>query len=255
MLTKARRGECCEFEAWRPDARGEKKWWRISVSPLLEGDGELAGILTVSRDISSHVELREAEQSLALEMRHRLRNAYTIASAIVMQSARHERASQEFAETVCARLADVALSQTRLLDAGAKDWALAELLQTLVAAHGEGAAGIRYAGSAGTSVNGHEAMLIAVVVGELTNNSLKYGALGAQTSVSLSWAVDGKDLILRWREPLRDKQQSTNLEPRDAGSGYSMMRRMARGQRAAFDHSISDGALKVVLRLTNHAAD
>jgi two-component sensor histidine kinase len=71
-------------------------------------------------------------------MRHRLRNAYAIASAIVMQSARGDPNRLGFAELVCARLADVALSQTQLLDAANKTWALSDLVRTLIAAHGEG---------------------------------------------------------------------------------------------------------------------
>ena len=246
-LEQAQRGKGSEIEAWRPDAEGNPKWWRISVSPLMEDDGELAGILTISRDVTAHVTLRESEHTLALEMRHRLRNAYTIASAIVMQSARVEPTAQAFADSVCARLANVALSQTRLLEAGEKTWPLAELMGTLVAAHGEGAAGIRYAGNADATVDGHQAMLIALVIGELTNNSLKYGALRKHRAVSLSWTLDEGGLSLLWREPLKDTPES--LEPREEGSGYSMMERMARSQRATFDYLISNGELRVSLGL------
>lgn len=249
-VEKARQGESSEFEAWRPDSSGERSWWRISVSPLMEGGGRLAGMLTISRDVTAHIRLRESEQTLGLEMRHRLRNAYTVASAIVMQSARGNSATQAFAESVCARLADVALSQTRLLDAGEKNWLVVELIRTLVEAHGEGAAGIRYAGNADSTVDGHGAMLIALVIGELTNNSLKHGVLRRGRSVALSWTADGPALCLHWREPLGPGYGSP-LEPRDTGSGYSMMQRMARAQRAQFEHSVVDGELSVTLRLAN----
>ena len=247
-LADARIGQSSEIEAWRADRRGETRWWRISVSPLLETNSDLAGILIISRDITPAVKLREAEHTLALEMRHRLRNAYTIASAIVMQSARGNDASRDFAETVCARLADVALSQTRLLEAGRKSWALADLIETLVQAHGDGASGIRYAGNADASVDGHEAMLIALVVGELMNNSLKYGALKHRKPISLSWTLDGDALCVHWREPM-PKSVGHTMEARDAGSGYALMERMARSQRAIFDYAVSDHELNVRLIL------
>jgi PAS domain S-box-containing protein len=252
-LADAQNGGSSEFEAWRPDGHGEKRWWRISVSPLLEASGELAGILTISRDVTEHVRLRETEQTLALEMRHRLRNAYTVASAILMQSARNNPAAQPFAESVAARLADVALSQTRLLDAGERSWPIADLIGMLVEAHGEGAAGIHYAGNAHANVDGHEAMLIALVIGELTTNSVKYGALGRRKPVSLSWRLDSENLIIRWREhlPLKTAQ---SFEPRSAGSGYSLMERMARSQRATFGHDISDSELNVTLKLNTRRA-
>ena len=126
-VERAQAGHGSEIEASRPDPRGEERWWRISVSPLAERDGELVGMLTISRDVTDAMLLRETEQTLALEMRHRLRNAYTIASAIVMQSARGNADALPFAEMVCGRLADVAISQTQLLEAGDKSWSLAEL--------------------------------------------------------------------------------------------------------------------------------
>lgn len=247
-LEKASRGEGVEIEAWRPNSSGDKTWWRISVSPLAEADGELAGILTLSRDVTSHVTLRESEQTLVLEMRHRLRNAYTVASAIVMQSARDDATMRTFAEAVCGRLADVALSQTRLLEAGEKSWALPELIRVLVEAHGEGPQSVRYAGDASATIDGHQAMLVALVIGELTNNSLKYGALRHRRPITLSWSIEGQSLALNWSEPLA-AAKSGPLQPRDAGSGYSMMQRMAKSQRASFEHQISNGELQVSLKL------
>ena len=249
-LKRARSGEGCEIEAWRPDSEGEHRWWRISVSPLLEDDGDVAGILTVSRDVTTHVKLRESEQTLAHEMRHRLRNAYTVASAIVTQSARNDEAAQPFAERVCGRLADVAISQSRLLEAGDKSWTVAELIRKLIEAHGEGPGSITFAGEADAVIDGHEAMLIALVIGELTNNSLKYGALRHRTSVTLSWIDNGGRLELHWREPL-GSVDTNSLEARDPGSGYSLMARMARSHGALFEHIVKDGELIVVLALQN----
>lgn len=247
-LALATHGESSEIEAWRPDGRGNRRWWQVSVSPLLEPDGALAGILTLSRDVTEHVTLREAEHTLALEMRHRLRNAYTVASAIVIQSARGQQAHQTFAESVSARLADVALSQTRLLEAGEKSWALTDLIGTLVAAHGEGADAVRYAGNADAEVDGHEAMLIALVIGELTNNSLKYGALRRRKTVSLSWTLDRGSLTLTWREPI-EAGTAERIQARSSGSGYALMERMARSQRSCFAQAVEGHELRITLEL------
>jgi PAS domain S-box-containing protein len=240
------------LEAWRPDEHDDKRWWQISVSPLLEATGELVGVLTMSRDITDHVRSREIERTMALEMRHRLRNAYTVASAIVSQSARGNFHQKAFAETVTARLADVALSQVRLLEAGQKSWTVAELIRTLVEAHGDGAGGIKFTGPAHATIDGHEAMLVALVIGELTNNSLKYGALRAGKIVHLTW-TSGSALKLRWREPLAAPLTGP-LGARDHGSGYSLMSRMARSQKAKFEFEASDLELKASLTLAPQPA-
>lgn len=253
-IARAQAGESSEIEAPRIDSKGETKWWRVGVSPLLERNDELAGILTISRDVTDHILVRESEQTMAMELRHRLRNAYTVASAILMQSARGDTLAQPFAEKVASRLADVAISQTRLLEAGQKNWALSELIGTLVAAHGDGALGIRYAGDAHASVDGRKAMLISLVVGELTNNSLKYGALRQNRPIALSWTIDSGRLVLLWREPLAEDAGNA-FEPRNAGSGYSLMKRMAQAQRASFDHKIANNELLVSLELPGSAPD
>jgi len=247
-VEKARAGEGSTFEAWRPSPSGDKSWWQISVSPLKETSDELAGILTISRESTEHVRLRESERTLALEMKHRLRNAYTVASAIVTQSARGDEDTKRFAETVTGRLADVALSQARLLEAGEKSWTVAELIQTLVAAHGEGAEGVRFTGAADVEIDGHQAMLVALVIGELTNNSLKYGALGNGRPVALSWSATSGKVAMKWREPLV-AELAAPLGARDAGSGYSLMKRMAKSQRATLEFEAAGKELRVDLGL------
>ena len=117
----------------------------------------------------------------------------------------------------------------------------------LVAAHGESASGVRYTGSTSVEVDGHEAMLIALVIGELTNNSLKYGALRAGKPVALAWSLTD-NLVIRWREPLLSPLTSP-LGARDAGSGYSLMTRMARSQQARFEYTSESTEIVAVLAL------
>lgn len=247
----ARHGEGTVLEAWRPSPTGHKSWWQVSVSPLQESSGELAGILTISRNTTEHVALRESERTLMLEMKHRLRNAYTVASAIVTQSARGGVEHRSFAESVSNRLADIALAQTRLLEAGEKSWTVAELIQTLVAAHGESATGVRYTGKANIDVDGHQAMLIALVIGELTNNSLKYGALKNGKQLRLSWTANER-LTIRWHEPLA-RPLASPLGARASGSGYSLMTRMAKSQRALFKFEADDVELRAELSMEYNA--
>lgn len=246
-LLVAGEGKKLTIEAARPDSNGQLRWWQISVSPLIQEDGACMGILTISRDITEQVRVREAERTVSLEMKHRLRNAYTVASAIITQSARGNEDQRAFADTLTARLADVALSQARLLEAGRQSWTLTELIKTLVEAHGDGADGVCYAGPITTTVDGHESLLIALVIGELTNNSLKYGALKAGKQLKLTWE-EGDGLTLRWCEAL-DEPLTAPLGARDHGSGYSLMSRMARSQRALFVTEADEQELRVTLHL------
>ena len=139
-------------------------------------------------------------------------------------------------------------NRTQLLDAGSRSWPLADLIRTLVEAHGDGATRLRYAGDAEAMVDGHAAMVIALVIGELTNNSIKYGALREGRGVSLTASMDASTITIRWVEQT-NVAGIADLAPRDAGSGYAMMERMARAQRATFEHELKDGQLRVTLRV------
>ena len=91
-------------------------------------------------------------------------------------------------------------------------------------------------------------MVISLIIGELTNNSLKYGALREGRAASLSASLENSTIVIRWLEQT-DAAGVTALAPRDAGSGYAMMERMARAQRATFEHELKDGTLRVTLRV------
>jgi PAS domain S-box-containing protein len=64
-LEAVRRHQTYRFEGACPTARGALKWWHVSMSPVLRANGELAGIIATSRDIteirraSAEAEVRE----------------------------------------------------------------------------------------------------------------------------------------------------------------------------------------------------
>ena len=95
-------------------------------------------------------------------------------------------------------------------------------------------------------------MLIALVIGEVTNNSLKHGAFArtARFRFPRPWMTAG----LRCSGVSRCRMHRRSLKPREEGSGYSMMARMARSQRATFDYRIANGELTVSRGLARRAS-
>jgi signal transduction histidine kinase len=51
-VQQARAGQRSAFEGFRRTARGVGKWWEVSVTPVPDADGQVAKLLTVSRDIT-----------------------------------------------------------------------------------------------------------------------------------------------------------------------------------------------------------
>ena len=71
-IVVARTRRPARFLACRPTVRGEAKWWDVIVKPLRDGDGRVARLLAVSRDITqsklAEEALQENERRLAADL-------------------------------------------------------------------------------------------------------------------------------------------------------------------------------------------
>ena len=88
--------------------------------------------------------------------------------------------------------------------------------------------------------------LLALVLGELATNSLKYGALRERQTVSIVAEIDDGVLKLEWREPLAAALAGPSPSE---GSGFRLMERMARAHRGSFKVTGSDGELVAQLEV------
>lgn len=86
-LAAARKGAPARFTASRPRLNGRPSWWDVTVSPVRAADGAITQFVTIARDMTVEVEERQRVEAISLEMRHRLKNALTVASGIVMMGA------------------------------------------------------------------------------------------------------------------------------------------------------------------------
>lgn len=137
-------GKTSHFDAYCPTARGNPKWWHVSVSPIKDNNGKIVRILSISQDITEVVErdralksfdvqvkklnkrlVEELEQKnkllnetklLAREIDHRVKNSLTMITSLLRlqsRSARNpsERTSLEMASN---RVASVSRVHERL---------------------------------------------------------------------------------------------------------------------------------------------
>ncbi|WP_235888316.1 PAS domain-containing protein, partial [Neobacillus paridis] len=78
-LGEARQGQTGHFEAFCPTAKGNPRWWDVKVNVIKGVDGQIEGLLSVSRDVTgiyqANAELRISEE--------RFRSLVAATSAIV----------------------------------------------------------------------------------------------------------------------------------------------------------------------------
>jgi PAS domain S-box-containing protein len=60
------------FATFCPTAKGTPKWWDVTVTPVLDLDGQLTHLLSVSRDVTALVSAEQQAQELAARMRFAL---------------------------------------------------------------------------------------------------------------------------------------------------------------------------------------
>jgi len=231
----ARNGTAARFTASRPDPHGGQRWWDVTVTPTGDERDGTAHILTIARDITAEVTERERVVAITAEMRHRLKNAMTIAAGIVTMSARSRPEAQPFATEVCERFAQLAALQDLLLDP-AREKRLPDIVPLLANAYGGGSL-LRF-GAYPEVCLGHAAMqALALAFGELATNSLKYGALKRGRPIEIGATASDRLLHLAWREP-------TDFgDPREGGQGLGLIDRLVAASGGSFEREVRDGLL------------
>lgn len=243
-VAAAQAGRPSRFEAFCPTAKGTPRWWDISVSPVHDAGGGVAAILSTSRDVTPTRTSAERMETMAHEMRHRLRNAFAISGAIVRASGREEAEHEPFAIDLAQRLQTLSIAQVSLIDPHGGE-PLAALVGRIAEAYGAGR--IACDGLPRVALDEQRARLVALVLGELATNSLKHGALGAGGAVAVRGTTTERSLALEWRESLPSPRAPAPSA--EGGSGYGLMRRMARAHGGAFALELGEDELTARLEL------
>ncbi|MEO6360640.1 MAG: PAS domain-containing protein [Sphingomicrobium sp.] len=243
----AAEGRHSRFEAFCPTANGEPRWWDVSVAPLRDDQGVLQGLISVSRDISSDITARRLREATAAEMKHRLQNAYALISAIVLATARGVPDREEFAREIVDRLQRLGIAQSLLLDGAALRTAtLDTLVRRLTEPFcGDGTA-LTIAPLPDVALEEVHIRTLALVLGEFSTNSNKYGALGHGGHISIDGAIEAGTLALNWHEQTDRPIAST---AREGSSGLTLIRRTLAAHGGSLDIVWRDNGLDIAVLL------
>jgi PAS domain S-box-containing protein len=247
-LDRACSGETARFHAMRPrPVDGLASWWDVSVAGVRSADGKLTHFLTIARDVTQEIVERERAQAISAEMRHRLRNALTIAGALVAMGARGKPELEKFAGEVTQRFSQLSSVQAIILDPGAsKDFA--KVVSMLAAAYGDGAL-LEFGTIPDIDLDDAAIQALALSFGELCTNSLKYGALAKGAKVRVDVEVEHDFCTLVWSE-------ETEFEtPREGGQGLALIDRIVRSTGGYVEWETGGSTLtaRISLRVSSSA--
>ena len=156
-------------------------------------------------DVTQRKQAEEANELLAGEMSHRVKNLLHIATALTQITKRSATTKEEMAHELTGRLMALGRAQELVRPVpGRKNEAalLGDLISILLAPYDEKGATVRIRVSVPKmNVGETSSTALALVIHELATNSTKYGALSlASGTLDVSCNANGDEVVVTWTE-------------------------------------------------------
>ena len=207
----------------------------LTISPIRNGHGAIVGASKIARDITERMMAQEQQQLLMGEMRHRVKNLFALAGAIVSISRKSSASENDVIENVQARLLALAraheliLSDRLLGPDNQEHVALLTLVQRILEP---------YVAGSRISIQGHDLNVggkavtnLALLLHELATNAAKYGSLSvSEGRLDVVINEEGDQVRIVWRE--------TNGPAPSNGSTKGFGSRLEQGLARALDATI-----------------
>lgn len=251
-------GHIARFPGKSLSANGEVYWENV-LTPFLDVSGRVLFILCVSTDVTSQMQLeRQREQTIerhklvALEMRHRIKNLFSVVSGLITVSKKEADAEDDpralteiFSDKLAAlaRASDAVFEPAEGCDEYMDGIDLKTLLHSLLKPYD----GRCHFSGAQTYLRRDMMTTLVLFLHELATNSVKYGALSVSGgTVEIAFGAEGSLLGLSWSE--RGGPRLPGL-PQHQGFGTEMVDRTVKSIGGAVERSWQPEGLVVRLHL------
>lgn len=232
-LQKASKGQSTRFPGKSISSAGTKYWDNL-LMPLVDGSGRTLSILCVSRDVTAQtqleIELQESigrERLLSGEMRHRIKNLFSLVSGLILIAEKEAAQNQVSATGVLreklgalSRASDALFSPSPTNSTDEID--LQTCIMSVLKPYGDRCS---LAGDK-AAIRRNMMTTLALFVHELATNSIKYGALCKEGGkISISWVQTDESLNITWIE---EGGPPISAVPNCEGFGTEMIDRILR---------------------------
>ena len=206
---------------------GRRMWISVNAQPVIvPGEASPRGVVTTFHDISERRAAEQLKTHMLHELSHRVKNTLAAVQSIALQTLSAAADPATFKAVFYARLGALARSHDLL---SRDDWLGArvdELVREQLDPH-QLLAGERFA-LAGPTVRAPPkvAIVLGMVLGELTTNAAKYGALSVDGgTVSVEWEYEAGEQPPRFRLAWREQGGPEVRQPTKPGFGMRLIQR------------------------------
>ncbi|MGZ0703352.1 sensor histidine kinase [Pseudomonas sp. L5B5] len=252
-LAVAATGETARFAGYS-DGCGHTVHWDNLLTPAVDPAGRVHSIVCVSRDVTEQVllqrkldQLLASEQLLSGEMVHRIKNLFTVASAVMMMADREARAcgtADQLAVIAASKFKALARVYDRVL--AADDVSSVEICTFMDSVLYPFGAQCHFSGDRHL-VPGQLANLLALFLHELATNSVKHGALSVpEGQVRINWSTQDERLAIEWQE---SDGPAIVAPPARRGYGTEMIDQLAGAARGTIKRTWHPHGLQVLLAI------
>lgn len=225
-------GETVSFEAHHRDTAGSTRWFSGTVFPVEGSDGLVRGLVAVMHDVTSDQMVRQALDTKTAEMRHRLRNTYSMIGSLVTSFSRGTPERERFAEEMLERLSALGSAQALLVSTSRTSCRVKDLMPAIVDVFDTAQCPVTIEDISDAELDQTKADAIALVLGELAVNSDKHGALGSKGTIAIDVRCHDHTLEITWSER---GNRLVEARSREGGQGLRLMNRVAQSMRGFFD--------------------
>jgi two-component system CheB/CheR fusion protein len=142
----------------------------VTISPIRDADGRVAGASVVARNISERKAAEERAGLLLSELDHRVKNILSIVSAMVSQTVKTSTTPETFAAEIDGRVQSIAKAHTLLSQAEQGEMALRALITTELAPYDRQEGSLAIAGPE-VALTPKAGLALAMAIHELASNA------------------------------------------------------------------------------------
>jgi PAS domain S-box-containing protein len=201
ILRRIRNGERLEhFDTVRLRKDGTKVHVSLTVSPLRDHEGKIAGASKIARDITDRKRAEELQGVLVNELNHRTKNLLATVGTIARRTLSGVAPAEKLAE-FDRRIRALTISQDLLVR---NDWhgaPLRGMVEAVLEPFATDKQRLVILGGSEVVLSLRQTNVLSLAIHELATNAMKYGALATDRGrVELSWSTANGEATLLWQE-------------------------------------------------------